>query len=54
MALSFARAVLVVGVVFAGAYWLNQYAVRAELDPRRRELEALLAGLKDESPSDGT
>jgi len=26
-----------------GTYWLNQFAVRKELEPRRRELETLLA-----------
>jgi hypothetical protein len=29
-----------------GVYWLNQYAVRRQLEPRRRELEALLASLE--------
>lgn len=38
-------------LVFAGVYWLNQYAVGAELEPRRRELETLLTSLDDE-PSD--
>ena len=37
------------GIVFAGIYWLNQYAVRSELEPRRRELEALLMSLNDET-----
>jgi hypothetical protein len=36
-------------VVFAGIYWLNQYSVRTELEPRRRELEALLMSLEDET-----
>lgn len=36
-------------LVFAGIYWLNQYAVGAELEPRRRELETLLASLDDET-----
>jgi hypothetical protein len=45
----------VVGTVFVvgfcalvswGVWWLNQYAVRNNLEPRRRELEALLAGLE--------
>jgi len=26
-------------------YWLNQLAVRKHLEPRRQELESLLAGL---------
>ena len=38
-------------LVFAGVYWLNRYAVGAELEPRRRELETLLTSLDDE-PSD--
>jgi hypothetical protein len=38
-------------MVLAGVYWLNQYAVRTELEPRRQELEALLEGLKDETPT---
>ena len=37
---------LVYGLVYAGVYWLNQYAVRKHLEPRRQELEALLASLK--------
>src|SRR5262249_6653928 len=40
-------AVAVVAVVYAGIYQLNQYAVRAELEPRHQELEALLMSLKD-------
>ncbi len=35
--------------VFAAIYWLNQLALRAELEPRRQELQTLLASLKDES-----
>ena len=38
------------GLVLAGIYWLNQYAVRSELEPRRRELETLLMSLGDETP----
>ena len=38
-------------IVFAGVYWLNQNAVRSELEPRRQELEALLTSLKDETPA---
>ena len=30
-------------------YWLNQHAVRKSLEPRRRELESLLAGLDKNS-----
>ena len=33
-------------------YWINQYAVRKELEPRRRELAALLAGLEGNPPPD--
>ena len=29
---------------FWGVYWFNQYAVRKGLEPRRQELESLLAG----------
>ncbi len=36
-----------VGFVFAGVYWLNQKAVRSELEPRRQELQALLASLNE-------
>jgi hypothetical protein len=41
--------IVFVTIVFAGVYWLNQYAVRAELEPRRQELEALLKSLEDET-----
>jgi phosphoglycerol transferase MdoB-like AlkP superfamily enzyme len=37
---------LVYGLVYWGVYWLNQYAVRKTLEPRRQELESLLASLK--------
>jgi len=37
-------------IIMAGVYWLNQYAVRTELEPRRLELKALLASLQDETP----
>ena len=40
----------VVGLVLAGVYWLNQYAVRAGLEPRRQELLALIASLRDSNP----
>ena len=36
---------LFITLVFWGIYRLNQFAVRKNLDPRRQELEALLAGL---------
>lgn len=39
-----------VAMVFTGIYWLNLVAVRSDLEPRRRELEALLASLGDETP----
>ena len=40
----------VVGLVLAWVYRLNQAAVRDDLEPRRRELQALLAGLQDPPP----
>lgn len=43
--------VSVVFIVFAGVYRLNQTAVRAHLEPRRQELEALLMSFQDESPA---
>ncbi len=49
MALAFSEAVGIVVVVFAVIYWLNQYAVRAALEPRRRELKTLLESLDDET-----
>jgi hypothetical protein len=33
-------------LLLAGVYWLNRYAVRAGLEPRRRELQELLASLQ--------
>ena len=48
-ALATAGLVSVVFIVFAGVYRLNQDAVRSELEPRRLELEALLASLNDET-----
>lgn len=39
--------------VFGVVYWANQYAVRATLEPRRKELEALLMSLDDEAPEAG-
>jgi hypothetical protein len=50
-ALVVALAVLVVAIVFAGVYWMNQIAVRSVLVPRRQELEALLISLNDETPA---
>jgi hypothetical protein len=40
--------IFLVGVYYF-IYWLNQYAVRTQLEPRRQELLALLASLKDET-----
>jgi len=37
----------VVTLLFGGVYWWNQRAIRSELEPRRQELQALLASLKD-------
>jgi CubicO group peptidase (beta-lactamase class C family) len=36
-------------LVDIGTYWLNQFAVRKDLEPRRQELEKLLAGLEAEN-----
>ncbi len=44
-------AAAVVVMVFAGVWWVNQKAVRADLEPRRRELAGLLRGLEDEVPA---
>ena len=49
VALVIAGMVAVEALIFAGVYWLNQHAVRSELEPRRQELQALLASLKDTS-----
>jgi hypothetical protein len=45
IATTFAAAV--VGGAYTWVYWINQKAVRSTLEPRRRELQGLLAGLKD-------
>lgn len=50
-AVSGAGAVLFVGLLYGGIYWLNQFVVRRELVPRRHELAVLLADLQDEVPS---
>jgi CubicO group peptidase (beta-lactamase class C family) len=39
--------VAVVALIYGGVYWLNQHTVRSQLEPRRRELQALLESLKD-------
>ncbi len=41
--------ILAVGVL-GGVYWLNLYAVRAMLQPRRLELKTLLMSFEDEKP----
>ncbi|MFZ0826976.1 MAG: hypothetical protein WAO02_06105 [Verrucomicrobiia bacterium] len=38
-------AILLITLVYWGIYRLNQFAVRKSLEPRRQELESLLAGL---------
>jgi hypothetical protein len=43
-------AVALVAVVFAVVYRMNQDVVRAKLEPRRRELEALLMSLEGRTP----
>jgi hypothetical protein len=48
-ALAAAMVIAVVVGVLAAVYWVNQVSVRSELEPRREELEALLASLKGES-----
>lgn len=50
---AFALLVAFVSVVLAWVYWLNRRAVRSELEPRRRELKALLASLQEETPAAG-
>jgi len=37
---------LVIVLVYWGIYWSNRFAVRKSLEPRRQELETLLANLK--------
>jgi hypothetical protein len=44
-----AQVVAVAGGILVGVYWLNQRAVRTELEPRRQELESLLASFQDET-----
>jgi CubicO group peptidase (beta-lactamase class C family) len=45
--LAVAGMVAVATLLYGGVYWLNQHAVRSQLEPRRQELEVLLASLKD-------
>jgi CubicO group peptidase (beta-lactamase class C family) len=40
--------------IYWGVYWLNQFAVRKTLMPRRRDLEGLLASLELDSPQPKT
>lgn len=47
-------AVTVVALVLWGVYWLNRTAVRHELEPRRDELQALLASLTGVDQPDRT
>jgi membrane protein YdbS with pleckstrin-like domain len=49
-ALAVSVVIALVVIVFAGVYWLNQYAVRSELEPRRLELETLHVSLDDKTP----
>lgn len=48
-AIAFAVICGIVAVVFALVYWINQVAVRTQLEPRREELETLLGSLKEEA-----
>lgn len=41
--------VVFIAALYSGIYWLNQVAVRKQLEPRRQELLALLASLSDET-----
>jgi hypothetical protein len=50
-ALIFAQAITVAVAILVAVYRLNQHAVRRELEPRRQELEVLLANLKEERPA---
>jgi hypothetical protein len=49
-ALVIALVVLMAVTILAAVYSLNQTAVRSELEPRRQELQTLLASLSDEAP----
>jgi hypothetical protein len=44
---SFAGVALMFGLVGWLIYWLNQYAVRKDLEPRRKELQTLLRNLNE-------
>ena len=43
--------IVILFAVYGFVYYLNQFAVRRELEPRRQELLALLASLEDETSS---
>ncbi|HEX5244754.1 MAG TPA: hypothetical protein VFW23_15935 [Tepidisphaeraceae bacterium] len=43
--------VIILFAVYAFIYWLNQFAVRTKLEPRRQELLALIASLREETTS---
>jgi len=43
-----------VSVIFGFIAWLNRFAVRATLEPKRQELEALLRSLDDDRPAAST
>ena len=49
--LAMGTVVAVISIIFAAVYWLNQHAVRTSLQPRRQELQSLLASLTDEPPA---
>ena len=42
--------VIFISLVFGFVYWINQYAVRKQLEPRRQELAELLASLAGSPP----
>ncbi|MFA5191370.1 MAG: hypothetical protein WC740_11625 [Verrucomicrobiia bacterium] len=42
--------IAVITLIFWGVYWLNQRAVRRELEPRREELRALISNLENDNP----
>jgi hypothetical protein len=44
----------VLAVVYGALYFVNQYAVRSQLEPRRQELVTLLAGLSDQTTREVT
>src|SRR3990172_3598180 len=48
-ALGHADVFVVVLAVYSFLYWVNQYAVRSQLEPRRHKLLTLLTSLRDET-----